>query len=99
KSVAYCGNMATVIHELIKMGFKPDILTDQTSAHDPLLGYIPEGYSLTQATELRKANPKDYLKKSKTSIAKHVRGMLHYQKPGAITFDYGNNIRAIALEE
>lgn len=98
KSVALEGNMSTVIHELIARGFKPDLLTDQTSAHDPLNGYIPEGYSLEQAASLRKSNPDDYVKRAVASMAKHVDGMLKMQKQGAITFDYGNNIRARAVE-
>ncbi len=98
KSVAVEGNMATVIHELIARGFQPDLLTDQTSAHDPLNGYIPEGYSLKAATELREKNPEDYVRRSVASMAKHVEGMLLMQKNGAITFDYGNNIRARAVE-
>lgn len=99
KSVALLGNMSEVIHELIKKGFQPDILTDQTSAHDPLLGYIPEGYSLEKASELRQSDPKKYVKLAKQSMAKHVKGMLEMQKKGSITFDYGNNIRAMAKDE
>lgn len=98
KSVALCGNMSEVIHKLLEKGFKPDILTDQTSAHDPLVGYIPEGYTLKDAAELREKNPTLYVQKSKASMAKHVRGMLEMQKQGAITFDYGNNIRAMAQD-
>ncbi len=99
RSVALLGNMATVIHELYKRGFHPDLLTDQTSAHDPLRGYIPEGYSMAEAAKLRTDDPKSYLKKSRASIAKHVEGMLAMQNAGAVTFDYGNNIRAVAKEE
>jgi urocanate hydratase len=98
KSIALEGNMAEVIHELIKRGFKPDILTDQTSAHDPLNGYIPEGYSLEKAAALRSSDAVKYEKLSIASMAKHVQGMLEMQKRGAITFDYGNNIRARAVE-
>jgi len=98
KSIALEGNMAVVIHELVKRGFQPDILTDQTSAHDPLNGYIPEGYSLEQAASLRSSDPAKYEKLSIASMAKHVRGMLEMQKKGAVTFDYGNNIRARAVE-
>ncbi len=98
RSIALVGNMATVIHEMIAKGFTPDVLTDQTSAHDPLNGYIPEGFSLAQADELRKRDAKSYEVKSIASMAKHVRGMLEMQKKGAITFDYGNNIRARAVE-
>jgi urocanate hydratase len=98
KSIALEGNMATVIHDLIKRGFTPDILTDQTSAHDPLNGYIPEGYNLKQAAELRAKDAGKYTDLSIKSMAKHVQGMLEMQKKGAITFDYGNNIRARAVE-
>ncbi len=98
RSIALEGNMATVIHEMIKKSFTPDVLTDQTSAHDPLNGYIPEGLSLAQAAELRKKDPKTYVERSIKSMATHVRGMLEMQKKGAITFDYGNNIRARAQE-
>jgi urocanate hydratase len=98
RSIALEGNMATVIHEMIARGFQPDVLTDQTSAHDPLNGYIPEGYSLEKAAELRAKDPAHYEKLSIASMAKHVRGMLEMQKKGAVTFDYGNNIRARAVE-
>ncbi len=98
RSVALEGNMATVIHELLTRGFTPDILTDQTSAHDPLNGYIPEGLSLAQAADLRKHDPDMYVRRAIESMAKHVRGMLEMQKRGAVAFDYGNNIRARAQE-
>lgn len=98
KSIALLGNMATVIHQLIEKGFKPDILTDQTSAHDPLRGYIPEGYSLEAAATLREKNPNEHIRMAKLSMAKHVEGMLKMQKAGARTFDYGNNIRAMAVD-
>jgi urocanate hydratase len=98
KSIALEGNMATVIHELIARGFTPDVLTDQTSAHDPLNGYIPEGLNLAAAAELRARDPKYYVERAVQSMAKHVQGMLTMQKKGAVTFDYGNNIRARAVE-
>ncbi len=98
KSIALQGNMAEVIHQLIAKGFVPDILTDQTSAHDPLVGYIPEGLSLEEADRLRENNSEEYLKKSIASMGRHVEGMLALQKKGAVTFDYGNNIRARAVE-
>jgi urocanate hydratase len=98
KSIALLGNMATVIHQLIEKGFKPDLLTDQTSAHDPLRGYIPEGYSLEAAAILREKNPAEHIRMAKLSMAKHVEGMLKMQRAGARTFDYGNNIRAMAQE-
>ena len=97
RSLALQGNMAQVIHQLLEKGFIPDILTDQTSAHDPLNGYIPEGYTVESAKSFRSENKKAYLEAVSLSIAKHVRGMLEMQKRGAITFDYGNNIRAEAL--
>ncbi len=99
RSVALQGNMSEVIHQLLERNFIPDLLTDQTSAHDPLTGYIPAGYDVQQAAVLRQESPKDYVKKSKASMAEHVRGMLEMQKRGSVTFDYGNNIRAMAQEE
>ncbi|MCB0369442.1 MAG: urocanate hydratase [Bdellovibrionales bacterium] len=98
KSIALCGNMATVIHQLIAKNFTPDMLTDQTSAHDPLVGYIPEGLTLSEADRLREQDQKKYLEMSYQSMAKHVQGMLEMKSKGAITFDYGNNIRARAFE-
>jgi urocanate hydratase len=98
RSIALEGNMASVIHEMIARGFTPDVLTDQTSAHDPLNGYIPEGLTLPAADKLRASDPATYEKLSIASMAKHVSGMLTMQKNGAITFDYGNNIRARAVE-
>lgn len=98
KSVALLGNMAEVIHELMEKGFQPDLLTDQTSAHDPLTGYIPAGYSLEEADALRNSDPKKYVRLSKESMGNHVKGMLAMQKKGVITFDYGNNIRAMAQD-
>ena len=99
KSVALLGNMATVIHELLKKNFIPDVLTDQTSAHDPLVGYIPEGYNVESAAVFRNENQKSYLEASYKAMAKHVEGMLEMKKRGAITFDYGNNLRARAAEQ
>jgi urocanate hydratase len=99
RSVALLGNMATLIHELYDKGFRPDVLTDQTSAHDPLRGYIPEGYDMAAAAKFRAQDPEGYTKRSRASIARHVQGLLKMQKSGAITFDYGNNIRAIARDE
>ncbi|HPI39687.1 MAG TPA: urocanate hydratase [Pseudobdellovibrionaceae bacterium] len=96
KSIALQGNMATVIHQMIQKNFTPDLLTDQTSAHDPLNGYIPEGYSVLEAQDLRKKDEKAYLEKVYQSMAHHVQGMLELQKRGSITFDYGNNLRAQA---
>jgi urocanate hydratase len=97
-SVGLVGNCADIIPELARRGIVPDLLTDQTSAHDPLNGYIPSGLSLAEAAELRRATPEDYLKRSYDSVARHVTGMLELQKLGAATFDYGNNIRTMAFE-
>lgn len=98
RSFALNGNMAEVIHELLRAGFVPDVLTDQTSAHDPLNGYIPIGYSVESAAKLRAANPKEYFERSVRSMAVHVQGMLEMKRRGAITFDYGNNIRQRAKD-
>lgn len=102
-SIGLLGNAASVLPEMLKMGFKPDVLTDQTSAHDPLNGYIPlnekgEPLSLEDSEQLRKKDPKKYLELSIKSIVKHVETMLAFQKNGAITFDYGNNIRQVAAD-
>ncbi len=97
-SVGLVGNCADVIPELADRGIVPDILTDQTSAHDPLNGYVPNGMSLEDALELRKRDPKQYEEKSLASMARHVEGMLRLQKMGAVTFDYGNNIRTFAFQ-
>jgi urocanate hydratase len=97
-SVGLVGNCAEIIPELAKRGVVPDMLTDQTSAHDPLNGYIPKGLTSEEAAELRKRNPDEYQDRALDSIAAHVRGMLALQKLGAVTFDYGNNIRTFAFE-
>jgi urocanate hydratase len=97
-SVGLVGNCADVIPELAERGVLPDILTDQTSAHDPLNGYIPNGMSLQEALELRRRDPQGYQEKSLDAIAQHVEGMLRLQKMGAVTFDYGNNIRTFAFQ-
>jgi urocanate hydratase len=98
-SVGLIGNCAEVIPELARRGVVPDLLTDQTSAHDPVGGYIPQGLSVDQAAQLRKADRESYRKRSLESIAKHVEGMLALQKLGSVTFDYGNNIRTFAFEQ
>jgi urocanate hydratase len=87
-----------VIPELAARGVKPDLLTDQTSAHDPLNGYIPAGLSIAAADELRRTDAKGYLERSLDSMARHVEGMLALQKSGSVTFDYGNNIRTFAFD-
>ncbi len=97
-SIGLVGNCAEVLPELVRRGFTPDILTDQTSAHDPLNGYIPEALSVEAASELRRKDPEEYLRRSMASIATHVRAMLEMQARGAVTFDYGNNIRGQALK-
>src|SRR6202162_4831620 len=98
-SVGLVGNCADVIPELAKRGVVPDILTDQTSAHDPLNGYVPNGMGLDAAIDLRKKKPDEYKKRSMAAMAEHVKGMLDLQNLGAITFDYGNNIRTFAYEQ
>ena len=95
-SVGLVGNCADVLPELLKRGIVPDILTDQTSAHDALNGYVPNGMTLDEARALRAKNPDEYIDKSMHSMAVHMEAMLALQKKGAITFDYGNNIRAQA---
>ena len=97
-SVGLVGNCADVIPELAARGVVPDILTDQTSAHDPLNGYVPNGMTLEEAFELRKNDPAGYQEKSLDAIAAHVEGMLQLQKMGSVTFDYGNNIRTFAFQ-
>jgi urocanate hydratase len=97
-SVGLIGNAADVLPELVRRGVTPDVLTDQTSAHDTLNGYIPAGLSLPEAAELRVREPSAYVARAEDSIATHVRAMLAMQERGAITFDYGNNIRTVALD-
>jgi urocanate hydratase len=97
-SVGLVGNCADIIPELAARGVVPDILTDQTSAHDPLNGYVPNGMTLEEALELRKRDPHGYQERSLDAIARHVEGMLRLQKMGAVTFDYGNNIRTFAFQ-
>jgi urocanate hydratase len=97
-SIALVGNSAEVLPNLHKAGFRPDVITDQTAAHDPLAGYIPEGLSIQEASDLRASDPDGYLKRSMASIAKHVRSMLAYQASGTVAFEYGNNIRKMAKD-
>jgi urocanate hydratase len=97
-SVGLVGNCADIIPELAERGVVPDILTDQTSAHDPLNGYVPNGMTLHEALELRKRDPQAYQEKSLDAMARHVEGMLRLQKMGSVTFDYGNNIRTFAFQ-
>ena len=98
-SIALLGNAADVHHLLLEKDLKIDVVTDQTSAHDPLNGYIPKGYTIAEANELRKSNPDLYQTLSKKSMATHVEAMLAYQQRGSIVFDYGNNIRQVAKLE
>ncbi len=98
KSIAVVANIVDLLERLIERNVIPDLLTDQTSAHDPLIGYIPQELSLEEAGRLREENPEKYLQKSYSSMAKHVRAMLTLKDKGAHTFDYGNNLRARAKE-
>ncbi|MGC8230174.1 urocanate hydratase [Pseudobacillus badius] len=98
-SIGLLGNAASLLPEMLERGFIPDILTDQTSAHDPLNGYIPSNMSIEKAAELRQADPEEYVKLSKASMAVHVKAMLAMMEQGAVTFDYGNNIRQVAKDE
>lgn len=97
-SIGLIGNTAEVLPEILRRGIIPDVVTDQTAAHDPLNGYYPAGYTKAEADELRKSNPQKYLEEAYKSIAIHVQAMLEFQKRGSIVFDYGNNIRGIAKE-
>jgi urocanate hydratase len=97
RSLAVCANILDLLQALIQHNITPDILTDQTSAHDPLEGYVPQGLPLEEALKLRKSDPESYRKQSFASMAKHVTLLLEFQKRGAITFDYGNNLRGHAL--
>jgi urocanate hydratase len=98
KSIALLGNAADVHWELIKMGIIPDVVTDQTSAHDVLYGYIPSGFDVKSAAELRQANPAEYEKEARASMARHVEAMLEFKHYGSVVFDYGNNLRQRAYD-
>ena len=97
-SVGLVGNCAEVLPELARRGVKVDAVTDQTSAHDPLNGYVPAGLTLEEADELRRADARAYVERSKQSMARHVEAMIEIKRAGAVAFDYGNNIRAFAHE-
>jgi urocanate hydratase len=97
-SIALLGNAALVLPQLLSSGFQPDVVTDQTSAHDPLTGYIPPGYSIEEAISLRQSDQNKYLELVGRGIVQHVQAMLEFQARGAIVFDYGNNIRQVALD-
>ena len=98
RSIGLQGNAAEVLPELLRRGVVPDVLTDQTSAHDALTGYVPDGMSLAAAETLRRANPSDYERRAIDAMGRHVAAMLELKRRGAITFDYGNNIRAQAVK-
>jgi urocanate hydratase len=100
-SVGLLGNCATIMPQLVKQGFRPDVATDQTSAHDELQGYVPAKYygdTLNEAFILRKKNPTEYIKQSMQSIKQHCKALLDFQKKGVVVFDYGNNLRGQALK-
>lgn len=98
KSVAMCANAADIYPELVRLGIIPDLVTEQTAAHDPLVGYVPQGLSLDQANELRQADPAAYVTRAKQGMRVEVEAMLSMQEAGAEVFDYGNNIRTCAME-
>ncbi|MFD9901142.1 urocanate hydratase [Mesorhizobium sp. NPDC059025] len=98
-SVALLGNAADVFPELVRRGVKPDAVTDQTSAHDPVNGYLPQGWTVAEWEEKRERDPKTVAREAKKSMAVHVKAMLDFHKMGIPTVDYGNNIRQMALEE
>src|SRR2546429_707336 len=97
-SVGLVGNCADLLREIVRRGIKVDAVTDQTSAHDPLNGYVPAGLSLEEAAELRRTDPTGYVERSMGSMAIHVEAMLALKRSGAIVFDYGNNIRKMAFD-
>jgi len=100
-SVGLLGNCADVYPEFVRRGVVPDVVTDQTSAHDALKGYVPAGYygsNLDEAMKLRKEEPQKYIEKAKASMAEHCRAMIDFQKNGSVVFDYGNNLRGQAYE-
>src|SRR5205823_11626078 len=97
-SIGLVGNCGEIHPALIKRGVKPDVVTDQTSAHDPLGGYVPIGLSVKEAEGLRASDPTEYVKRSLKSIAIHVRAMIAFGSKGSIVFEYGNGIRAQAKE-
>src|SRR6185295_2970453 len=96
-SVGLVGNCADILPEMVRRGWVPDVLTDQTSAHDPLNGYVPRGFDVTRAAALRLSDPDQYVRRFVESRGVHVAAMLELKGEGAVTFDYGNNIRAEAV--
>jgi urocanate hydratase len=99
RSVGLVGNAAEILPELLRRGVKPDALTDQTSAHDVVNGYLPEGWTVSEWEKLRLSDPQKVAAEARKSIAKHVRAMLAFSRMGIPTFDYGNNIRQVASDE
>lgn len=99
RSIALLGNAAEVLPEMIRRGYQPDMVTDQTSAHDALNGYVPAGLAVAELAAYRKNKPDDYIRRAMESMAIHVQAMLEFQKRGAVVFDYGNNIRAQAQKQ
>ncbi|MGB8258796.1 MAG: urocanate hydratase [Terracidiphilus sp.] len=97
-SVGLVGNCGDVLPEIVRRGVRVDVVTDQTSAHDPLNGYVPNGMSLAAARELRRSDPEEYVRRSTATMVEHVDAMLALQRAGAVTFDYGNNIRRFAFD-
>src|SRR5207247_4315180 len=97
-SIALLGNAAEVHPELVRRSMIPDIVTDQTSAHDPLHGYYPVGLSKEEADQLRKSNPRQYLERATKSISTHVKAMIDMGRRGSVVFEYGNNIRQQAFD-
>jgi urocanate hydratase len=98
RSIGLLANAADVLPELVRRGYTPDVVTDQTSAHDPLVGYVPNGLTLAEADRLREADPAEYERRSIAAMGRHVAAMRAMQQRGAVAFDYGNNIRAQAVK-
>lgn len=98
RSIGLAGNCAEVVPELVRRGITPDVVTDQTSAHDPLNGYVPAHLGLAEAAQLRQSSPAEYIDRAMDSIAAHVRALLALKRAGAVAFDYGNNIRRMAAD-
>lgn len=98
-SIGLVGNAAELYPEFVRRGIKPDFVTDQTSAHDPLNGYVPAGMSLQEAVQMRQSDPDQYITRARQSMKVHVEAMLNLQRIGAVVFDYGNNIRQVAFDE
>ncbi len=97
-SIGLLGNCADVLPEILRRNVAPDVVTDQTSAHDELNGYVPNGISFNEALKLRKSNPKEYERRSRQAMVEHTKAMVEFQRRGAVVFDYGNNLRGQALK-